>query len=103
MRHPENKALRVVQGGAWMFYCPGCKTHHSIYPDSMEGNGARWQVHSINPLTISPSLLVTWEWGPNYDKRRCHSFIRNNQIQFLGDCTHELAGKTVPLVEDEQP
>ncbi|MGC4033677.1 MAG: hypothetical protein QM754_18485 [Tepidisphaeraceae bacterium] len=28
---------------------------------------------------------------------RCHSFVRDGQIEFLGDCTHELAGKTVPL------
>lgn len=26
-------------------------------------------------------------------------FIRDGQIQFLGDCTHALAGKTVPLPE----
>lgn len=28
---------------------------------------------------------------------RCHSFIRDGQIQFLGDCGHALAGKTVAL------
>lgn len=27
----------------------------------------------------------------------CHSFIRDGQIQFLSDCTHALAGQTVPL------
>jgi hypothetical protein len=27
----------------------------------------------------------------------CHSLIRDGQIQFLTDCTHELAGQTVPL------
>ncbi|MCZ4340562.1 hypothetical protein O4H52_03015 [Sphingomonadaceae bacterium G21617-S1] len=27
----------------------------------------------------------------------CHSFVRNGQIEFLSDCTHALAGQTVPL------
>ncbi len=27
----------------------------------------------------------------------CHSFVTDGQIQFLGDCTHKLAGQTVPL------
>jgi len=29
----------------------------------------------------------------------CHSFIRDGKIQFLGDCTHALAGQTVDLPE----
>lgn len=33
----------------------------------------------------------------------CHSFVRDGRIEFLGDCTHELAGKSVALepVDDE--
>ena len=27
----------------------------------------------------------------------CHSFIQNGQWQFLSDCAHALAGKTVPM------
>ena len=27
----------------------------------------------------------------------CHSFVTDGNIQFLGDCTHALAGQTVPL------
>lgn len=30
-------------------------------------------------------------------KSVCHSFVRDGQIQYLGDCTHEYAGKTVDL------
>ncbi|WP_241754456.1 hypothetical protein [Cupriavidus basilensis] len=29
----------------------------------------------------------------------CHSFVTDGRIQFLGDCTHALAGQTVPLAE----
>ncbi len=31
----------------------------------------------------------------------CHSFVTNGRIQFLGDCTHELAGKTIEIPEWE--
>lgn len=31
----------------------------------------------------------------------CHSFVTDGRIQFLGDCTHELAGQTVGLEPDE--
>ncbi|WP_027489383.1 DUF6527 family protein [Rhodanobacter sp. OR92] len=31
----------------------------------------------------------------------CHSFVRDGRIQFLGDCTHALAGQTVDLPEIE--
>jgi len=27
----------------------------------------------------------------------CHSFVTDGRIQFLGDCTHTLAGQTVDL------
>ena len=29
----------------------------------------------------------------------CHSFVRDGRIEFLSDCTHELAGQTVELEE----
>lgn len=47
--------------------------------------------------TFSPSLLV---WYDNPDGTRgmtCHTFIRAGHIEFLGDCTHALAGQTVPI------
>lgn len=36
-----------------------------------------------------------WEWPCC----RCHSFVKAGKIQFLADCSHELAGKTVDLLE----
>lgn len=29
----------------------------------------------------------------------CHSFVTDGKIQYLGDCTHALAGQTVELPE----
>lgn len=64
--------------------------------------------------TFTPSVLVggvqieqdengkwTGEWICDADGKPlplvCHSFVTDGQIQFLGDCTHALAGQTVPL------
>lgn len=54
--------------------------------------------------TFQPSVLVTYD-GPDAGQDGappavCHSFVTDGQIQFLGDCTHALAGQTVPLVAD---
>jgi len=70
-----------------------------------------WQFNGdYDKPTFSPSVLVTYEhWvppatpenlnpGPQTKvKDICHSFVRDGQIQFLSDCTHSLAGQTVPL------
>lgn len=84
-----------------LFMCPGCKCGHQIVV-------GRWTWNrSLDAPTFSPSVLVTWEANPDAIKgfeewrkaRRCHSFVRDGNIQFLNDCTHELAGKTVALSE----
>lgn len=93
--HPENKSLGLSSDGQLIFNCPGCGCMHGVYPKGMAGAGPRWDIHSINPFTISPSLLVTMNHRDG--ARRCHSFIKDNHIQFLSDCTHELKSKTVPL------
>ena len=85
------------------FYCDGCKSGHTI---EVESPSARWQWNGdrVKP-TISPSILCWLEHRPDEDEeekkyvdsRRCHSFVREGMIEFLSDCGHELAGKTVPL------
>ncbi len=58
----------------------------------IEGTGAwTWNGDRERP-TVSPSILVT-DSGPS----RCHSFLRDGSLEFLSDCTHALAGQTVPL------
>lgn len=68
-------------------WCPGCDVWHdpTIAPDRWA-----WDGDTVHP-TLSPSLLVTG--GPDL---RCHSFVRDGKWQFLSDCTHDLAGQTVP-------
>ena len=44
---------------------------------------------------------MRYNWGPEQTAVVCHSFVRAGQIEFLGDCTHEFAGQTVPMPRDE--
>lgn len=78
------------------FWCPGCKMLHA---PQIKGPKA-WQFDGSMELpTFSPSILVTWHSGEQRVEHRCHSFVRNGVIEFLSDCTHELAGKSVPIPE----
>lgn len=80
------------------YWCPGCNALHgiAIAPDKQE-NGASWSfTGTLECPTYAPSQLTKWKRGDT--EFCCHTFIRNGQIEFLGDCTHELKGKTVPMV-----
>ena len=91
------------------FYCPGCCSYHSIVhkrpaDDGSQGLGMigpvwRWN-QTLEMPTFNPSVLVQWTYGPQKRKFRCHSFVRNGQIQFLKDCTHKFAGQTVDLQDE---
>lgn len=88
----------------WAHWCPGCKDHHVI-PTS----GPKvWRFNGdLERPTFTPSVRLTWNWGsvggPD-EPHCCHYVITDGAIQFCGDCTHALAGQTVPLPEiPEQP
>jgi hypothetical protein len=90
----------------YAFWCPGCNQVHTIN-HTWEYNG------DSNKPTISPSILVKGIedlTDREYNlmrcgalitpvPTRCHSFIKDGKIQFLGDCTHKLTGQTVDLPE----
>lgn len=88
----------AIVPGWWHFTCPGCDCDHQIFTDGYPHSGPRWQWNGdlVKP-TFNPSLLVRWDYGPQRTPKVCHSFIKDGQIQFLSDCTHRLAGQTVPL------
>lgn len=94
--------IRLHSGGLYVFNCPGCKSSHYI---PIEGPKAWAWNGSLDAPTFKPSIVVwTEEYRePNFliPATRCHSYVTDGSIQFLGDCTHELAGKTVPLPEIE--
>lgn len=72
----------------YLFYCPGCEEHHFFRVGAGEPS---WQFNGdmLKP-TVTPSIRVRGEGT-------CHLYIRNGKIQYLSDCTHGLAGQTVPL------
>jgi hypothetical protein len=79
------------------FHCPGCNEEHWV----SVGTNSVWKIiwkfnGDYNKPTINPSILV------RHGESVCHSFIRDGKIQFLGDCTHELRGKTVDLPDIEE-
>lgn len=99
-----NKLRRVEskpgEGGAsFVYWCPGCEHYHGVWtvePNPM--TKALWTFNgSLERPTFNPSLLI------NYSEKNgvCHCFIRDGRIEFLGDCTHALAGKVVEM-EDEK-
>lgn len=117
-----SKILRNVEDNGLMFYCPGCKGLHMIRHGP--GQRPRWEWNgNVDKPTFTPSILVhatkmTEQGRAAYNVWRdagfpkpapeqqfdnvptvCHSFVTDGRIQFLGDCTHELAGQTVDLPE----
>lgn len=108
---------KLYRGGApghLLFHCPGCDSLHTVAVEQPNSLGARWSWNGdVERPTFAPSLLIRWtQWDPpahTQDKVTrgeivqrevhccCHSFIRDGMIQFLNDCTHALAGQTVPL------
>jgi len=98
------------------WWCPGCQSAHSVAVNpgwSWDGN--------VEAPTLSPSVLVTsghfiegregrecWcdynaearaagREPDGFECTRCHTFIRGGLIEFLSDCSHGLAGQTVPI------
>ena len=101
----------------WMIQCPACFTGHQFRANVWTFDG------NLEEPTFSPSMLVRYTINPPEDPTTddfargldgkyllgpdgrlagakdaaCHSFVRNGKIEFLGDCTHDMAGQTVDL------
>ena len=89
----NNEQLVTNRGQYCWVNCPGCNRVHLLI---VVTGGWEWNGSKTSP-TFSPSLLVTG-YSHKDNKNICHSFIKDGNIQFLGDCTHSLAGKTVSLL-----
>ena len=115
--------LRNGQGGLLTWWCPGCNSPHQVraairepaivtpdpadpdwtppreYYDARDGAWT-WNGSATRP-TFMPSVLVTYSGRdanqPGSPPAVCHSFVVDGQMQMLGDCTHALAGQTVPI------
>ncbi|MGQ3486130.1 DUF6527 family protein [Roseovarius pacificus] len=100
--------LRRAEGGRIMFWCPGCNGVHAVIVDGSRG----WTFDGNEQApTFAPSVLVRGTEPITDDEHArimagekitpkpavCHTFVRAGRIQFLNDCTHDLAGQTVDL------
>lgn len=112
-----------IQKGSYWFECLGCKDTHLVNTVANSYNGSKWEFNGdLNRPTFSPSILVNsghfadpntdscWctynqdliergEEPSTFECKICHSFIRDGKIQYLNDCTHELAGQTVEMID----
>lgn len=108
--------LHDVAGGRGYaeFRCPGCGQPH-VLPIGENAEHPKWNFSgdAASP-TLAPSILARGvlcvfdadgEWTGEWQRDAlgqaipyvCHSFVVAGKIQFLGDCTHSMAGQTVDL------
>lgn len=100
---------RVKNGSGFTFWCLGCDEYHQINTNP----SYLWEFNGdlVKP-TFSPSYLTWLDPNPNANPKygggkyfngfRCHSHIKDGKIEYLGDCTHKLAGQTVDMVTRSQ-
>jgi hypothetical protein len=81
----------------YSFHCPGCGYDHSV---RTSGHEPRWELTGLeeDTPTVSPSILVNANIP---GATRCYSFVRSGKVEYLSDCTHSLAGKTVDMLDYE--
>jgi hypothetical protein len=112
--------LNLETNGRASFMCPGCVQSHTV---RVSGENA-WQWNGdVDAFTLQPSVLFQSGHFDPYRRQdkpcwctynaehpddpapfkcvRCHSFITDGRIQFLGDSTHEKANQTVEIPDWE--
>lgn len=103
-----------VEPGHYWFKCQGCGQRHTV--QTKTGSlGTPWGFNgNVDRPTFTPSVLVRWgkhadpKWqapdGQDHWSGICHFYVRNGFQEFLTDCTHALAGRTVvmPEIEDNK-
>lgn len=101
------KVLEGINTDGTKYYlieCPACGHGHMF--------DSRWTFNGdFDKPTFRASMLSKFRhpkgysndnpapkgWVGEYVYEVCHSFVTDGMIQFLGDCTHAMAGKTVEL------
>lgn len=100
----EKKILRPVApedaergAGDFNFWCPACKQGHTLWVVRRSAVPNPWQWDgNVEKPTVQPSLKIE---GVRFDGRPyiCHLVVTAGMLNYCADCTHELAGKTVPM------
>lgn len=101
-----SKCLRKTENG-FVHWCIACKRAHHL-PNGWNFNG------NVNKPTFTPSFLHrgnrietdesgqwTGEWILDSEGKVipfvCHYILTDGIVNYCGDCTHEFAGKSVPI------
>lgn len=81
-----------------LWWCVGCEQIHCCNVAGLQAERPRWKWNrSTTVPTLEPSVLKDPAKGAT---RRCHSFVRDGVVQFLGDSDHALAGQNVPMLPE---
>jgi hypothetical protein len=117
MRQISTKLRRATSSDGvlrLLYWCQGCEDTHQVRVRPAGSPSWDWD-GNVEAPTFSPSVLSTSGhyvpgfregqgcWcaatdGDDWPKCvRCHTFIRGGMVEFLSDCTHALAGQTLPL------
>lgn len=96
---------KLEKTGRVAYFCPGCNS--LVYLNVDRPERPRWEFNGdMQSPTITPSVLQKVgpygeHWAPEKIGKTdvCHAYVKNGSIEYLGDCTHELAGKTIPMVD----
>lgn len=97
-----SKAHKTNVEGHYIIFCPACGRGHIL--------DQRWKFEgTLDNPTFSPSLLCNGHikeaitYASGYVVHRCHSYIRDGKIEYLGDCTHDMKGQTVEIPDLDKP
>jgi hypothetical protein len=87
--------IHQIEPDYYVFHCPGCGFGHGVTVNGKKnGCNASWGWNgSMDAPTFTPSINCNADDPPH----RCHSFVVEGKIQFLGDSFHKLANQTVDL------
>lgn len=86
--------VRVIQSNGYFKMKDPGSSHHGVL---LIPEGGGWDFNGDKELpTFTPSVKETWN-DPEGKQHVNHFFVTDGAVQFLGDCTHSLAGQTLPL------
>jgi hypothetical protein len=80
--------------GNYIFYCLGCEANHLI-STTPKGGTYHTLTGTLAKPTVRASILVSG--NRKLGVPHCHAYITEGMIEYLDDCSHNLAGKTVPM------
>lgn len=78
-----------------ILYIPGMEVKLALPIDNGPQPCWVFQGNEYKP-TFIPSIFTEYRWG-DIKIRRNHVIVRDGIITYLPDCTHEYAGRTIPL------